>query len=222
MPALRAIDHLATITWLGRVPVPGTGLCSEPSETLDLDWGGPAGERHSGWTRGACSRVAAQYRRGTEIANTRQVSIVSVEELGVIAAAMGLATLNPALLGATMVVRGLPDFSHLPPSARLQGPDGACLVVDMMNRPCVLPGREIEGVHPGAGKRFKRAAEGLRGVTAWVERPGRLSVGDSLRLFVPDQRAWRGEATPARRKDPGAVAGVESAGADGPDHIVLG
>ena len=34
------------------------------------------------------------------------------------------------------------------------------------------------------------AAEGRRGVTAWVERPGDIRVGDSLTLFLPDQRAW--------------------------------
>ncbi len=44
----------------------------------------------------------------------------------------------------------------------------------------------------GAGRRFKAAAEGLRGVTAWVEREGPIAVGDALRLFVPDQRAWQG------------------------------
>ena len=35
------------------------------------------------------------------------------------------------------------------------------------------------------------AAKGLRGVTAWVERPGCLRIGDPLRLHVPDQRPWR-------------------------------
>jgi len=48
----------------------------------------------------------------------------------------------------------------------------------------------IEAVRPGNGRGFKRAAEGRRGVTAWVEREGMLRLGDTLRLHVPDQRAW--------------------------------
>jgi len=36
------------------------------------------------------------------------------------------------------------------------------------------------------------AAKGRRGVTAWVEREGRLAVGDALRLHIPDQPAWSG------------------------------
>ena len=78
----------------------------------------------------------------------------------------------------------------MPPSSRLQGPDGCTLVIDMENRACVLPGRVIEAQHPGAGTRFKTAANGRRGVTAWVERPGTLRLGDTLRLHVPDQPVW--------------------------------
>jgi hypothetical protein len=103
---------------------------------------------------------------------------------------MGLETIDPVWLGASAVVEGLPDFSHLPPSARLQAPDGTTLVVDMQNRPCSLPAREIEAEFAGAGARFKTAATGLRGVTAWVERPGRIALGDRLRLHIPDQRSW--------------------------------
>ena len=44
---------------------------------------------------------------------------------------------------------------------------------------------------PGHGKAFKPAAHGRRGVTAWVEREGPLTLGDELRLHVPDQRNWQ-------------------------------
>ena len=60
----------------------------------------------------------------------------------------------------------------------------------MENRACVLPGKVIEHFHPGAGARYKPAAQGRRGVTAWVERPGVLELGQALRLHIPDQRAW--------------------------------
>jgi MOSC domain-containing protein YiiM len=134
--------------------------------------------------------VTGQYPRGTTIRNVRQVSLVSAEELAAIAAALGLERVEPAWLGASVVVEGIPDFSHLPPSSRLQGPDGVTLTIDMQNRPCRFPAKTIDDAHPGKGRRFREVAEGLRGVTAWVERPGVLRLGDVLKLHVPDQRAW--------------------------------
>jgi hypothetical protein len=64
------------------------------------------------------------------------------------------------------------------------------LVIDMENRPCHLPAKPIDAEGPGNGKAFKAAAVGRRGVTAWVEREGVLSVGDELRLHIPDQPVW--------------------------------
>jgi len=190
MPALKPTDFHATITWLGRVADRDTALNAAPAESLALSFAGPEGEAHAGRTRPSCSRVTSQHPRGTEIANTRQLSMLSAEEIAAIAAEMGIAALNPEWLGASVVVEGLPDFSHLPPSARLQAPDGATLVIDMENRPCTLPARVIETQLPGAGKAFKPAARGRRGVTAWVERPGTLRLGDRLRLHIPDQPVW--------------------------------
>ena len=192
MPALAATSHSAEIVWLGRVENRETALPSAPVSTLILGFDGPLGESHAGLTRSSCSRVMHLYPRGTPIRNTRQMSVLSVEDLGEIAAAMGLDDLSPALLGASIVVRGLPDFSHLPPSSRLLAASGACLVVDMENRPCTLPARPIETAHPGYGAKFKAAAKGRRGVTVWVEAEGELALGDRLRLFVPDQPVWRG------------------------------
>jgi MOSC domain-containing protein YiiM len=190
MPALIPSVHTARITWLGLVPEARENIRSVPRDAVELSYAGMAGEMHSGLTRPSCVRVKAQFTQGTDIANTRQLSIVSAEELAEIAARMGLEAVDPAWLGASMVIEGIPDFSHVPPSARLQGPQGASLVVDMQNRPCLYPGREIDRDHPGRGPKFKTAAKGRRGVTAWVEREGRMALGDALRLFVPDQRAW--------------------------------
>ena len=191
MPALAATRFEAIVTWTGIV-TRADALPSSAVPALDLTFAGPRGEAHGGETRESCSRVMGLYPRGTTIRNTRQLSVLSDEELQAIAAQMGLPALDPALVGATLVVRGLPDFSHLPPSSRLLADSGACLVVDMENRPCTLPARPIETAHPGFGARFKAAAQGRRGLTAWVEAEGRLAPGDRLRLFVPDQPVWAG------------------------------
>ena len=190
MPALIATEHAGRVVWTGTVPDRDASLRSAEAGALALGWGGPEGEAHGGVTRPSCSRVRALHPRGTPIANVRQVTILSREEMEEIAVEMGVEALDPALVGATLVVEGIPDLTHVPPSSRLQGPDGATLVVDMANRPCHLPAREIDREAPGAGGAFKAAARGRRGVTAWVERPGRVVVGDVLRLHVPGQPVW--------------------------------
>ena len=190
MPALIPTDFYATITWLGTVPATRDSIRAEAVEGLELSFAGIPGERHEGVTRPSCSRVLEQHPRGTEIGNSRQISILSAEEMAMIAAGCKLDALDPIYVGASIIIEGIEDFSHVPPSARLQAENGTTLVVDMQNRPCLLPAREIEADLPGHGKLFKAAAKGLRGVTAWVERPGALNVGDRLRLHIPDQRLW--------------------------------
>lgn len=191
MPALIPTAFQGRVAWLGRVPDRDASLRSKPLTEALLRFDGLEGEAHGGLTRPSCSRVAVLHPRGTEIRNARQLAVVSAEEMAEVAALMGLPALDPAWSGASLVVEGLPDLSHLPPSSRLQAPDGATLVVDMANRPCHLPAAVIDEDAPGFGRRFKAAAQGRRGVTASVEREGRLALGDALRLFVPDQRAWR-------------------------------
>jgi len=191
MPALIPTEFYATITWLGRVPDRDVSLRAEPVESVAALFAGLEGEAHGGLTRPSCSRVMGLYPRGTEIRNTRQLSILSAEELDEIAAAMGLARLDPTLLGASVVVEGIPDFSHIPPASRLQAESGATITVDVENGPCVFPGKEIEAEFPGKGALFKPAADNRRGVTAWIEREGTLFVGERLRLHIPAQPPWR-------------------------------
>jgi len=190
MAALVKTDFEAEVVWLGHVPAASGSLRARPVERLELGFDGLTGDRHGGAFRASCSRVLNLYPRDTKIRNVRQLSILSEEEMMRIAEGMGVERLDPALLGATVVLRGIPDFTHVPPSSRLQASEGLTLVVDMENLPCVLPGREIETEEPGRGAAFKPAAAGLRGVTAWVERLGTLALGDRLRLFIPAQRAW--------------------------------
>ena len=190
MPALKLTAHYGEIIWLGAVGDRDAGLRSASSQTLSLGFAGPTGETHGGLTRASCSRVLSQYKRGTEIRNVRQLSIVSEEELSAIAHDMGIPHLDPSWIGASVVLRGIADFSYVPPSSRLQNDAGTTLTVDMQNRPCHLPVAEIKREHPVEAKAFKAAAWGRRGVTAWIEREGKLSVGDRLRLHIPDQRPW--------------------------------
>lgn len=190
MPALKPTDYFGEITWIGAVMDRDQSLRSQSMSEAMLDWDGIAGEAHGGINRPSCSRVAALYTRGTDIRNTRQLTILSQEELARVAEKMGVDQFNPAWAGASLILKGIPDFTHLPPSSRLQAASGATLVIDMENRPCNLPVPVIEEDAPGKGRAFRTASNGHRGVTAWVERPGKITLGEPMRLFVPDQRAW--------------------------------
>ncbi len=189
MPTLIETEFKGEVTWLGHVPATG-GLRANAVEQLDLGFTGEAGARHAGANRPSCVRVKNLYPQGTEIRNVRQLTVLSEEELALIAADMGMDSVDPSHLGVSIVLRGIPDFTFVPPSSRLQAPGGATMVVDMENRPCIFPGKEIERDHVGFGPKFKPAAKNRRGITAWVERPGALAIGEALRLFIPDQRAW--------------------------------
>jgi hypothetical protein len=221
MPSLVPTGHYGTITWLGRVATPvGKDLLidGEAVPEMPLSYSGFEGEVHAGLTRQSCSRVLALYPRGTEIRNSRQISLVSEEEMLAVAAELGLSDFDYGWVGASVVVSGIADFTHVPPSSRLRSerPGGPTLVVDMENAPCLQPARTIEKARPGHGKAFKAAATGRRGVTAWVEREGTLQVGDRLRLYVPSQRAWAMSATaPAAAPPPVPVLQGELELSDG-------
>ena len=164
-------------------------ITTEPLESVNVTFNGFDGDSHSGLTRESCVRVKKQYKVGTTIRNTRQISIVSAEELQLIANAMNLPGIQPEWLGANLCISGIPDLTKIPPSARLLFSSGASLVVDVENEPCKYPAEIIEKHHPGFGKSFVKSAVGMRGVTAWVERQGTIRQGDGVEVHVPLVRA---------------------------------
>ena len=190
MAVLKKTNLVGSVVGLYINPNREDGVESSQRDRVDVSFGGFVGETHSGETRKSCSRVLAQYPRGTEIRNVRQVSILSQEELSMIAAKMGIAHLYPQWVGANLLLSGIPSVSMLPPSTRLIFENGVSLVVDMENEPCMYPGRVIEKHFPAKGKQFPKCALGLRGVTGWVEREGVLRVGESCTVHFPPQRIY--------------------------------
>lgn len=89
--------------------------------SLMLSLGGLQGDRHEGQTRKSCARTP-WHSRGTRIANTRQISLVSIEECREIAEALALEAIDPALLGPNLVLAGIAALSLIPPATRLQFP----------------------------------------------------------------------------------------------------
>lgn len=164
----------------------GPGFVSRAVPSSFLEFGGIRGDRHSGMTRSSCSRTS-WHERGIEIANTRQISVVSVEECREIARRLDVPEVDPRLLGANLLVEGIELFTSLPPSVRLQFPSGATLFITEENRPCRFPGRELALAYdqPRLEMLFPQVAVGLRGLVALVERPGEVVAGDPFRLIIP-------------------------------------
>ena len=154
---------------------------------LQLSFAGIEGDRHAGLTRPADSRVP-HYPRGTEIRNTRQLTLVSVEDLQEIAAELQVAQILPEWLGANILVSGIPALTRLTPGTRLFFPGEAVLVVDEENMPCKGPGKVLQEQYTDQtdlAVRFVKAGLHRRGVTAWVERPGKILTGDSFEAHIP-------------------------------------
>lgn len=159
---------------------------------VNVTYEGFPGERHTGLTRASCVRVADIYDEGTQIRNARQLSIISQEEMALVAQDMGIDEIKPEWLGANLLISGIPDFTLLPPSTRLLFSQGLSLVIDMENEPCGYPAKQIQYVHGSKGRLFVKNAKHRRGVTAWVEKEGPLAQGDGFRVFIPKQPAWPG------------------------------
>ena len=166
------------------------GLEKSEATTLDLRFDGIAGDCHGGLTRLSDSRTLELYARNTDIKNTRQVSIVSIEELRDIAKIMAIPEVRPEWLGANVALEGIPDLTVLPPSTRLQFPSGATLTVDLENTPCRQVADVVSTHSPDQAQGFAQAAKRKRGLTAWVEREGVVRKGDTVTLWLAPQHLY--------------------------------
>jgi MOSC domain-containing protein YiiM len=167
-----------------------TGLEKARTNELVMTFAGIQGDCHSGITRASDGRMQQLYQLGTPVANSRQVSILSTEEMAKIASDMDINELKPEWLGANVVTSGIPDLTLLPPSTRLVFSSGATVIVDVENGPCRFVGDVIDAHYPDRGRFFVKAATGKRGVVGRVEREGKIVPGDTIKVHIPPQRIW--------------------------------
>lgn len=174
---------LMEVEALGIADLPAD-FVTRPLELAVLSFAGLEGDRHAGLTQRSGVRQK-HLPKGTEIRNARQLSLVSVEELAQIATTLGLAKVDYRWLGANVLLKGAPRLTTCAPGTRLVFESGAVLVVDGENEPCRKAGGAIVralGTEASVAARFVKAAQRLRGVVGWVERPGAIRVGDRVRL----------------------------------------
>jgi MOSC domain-containing protein YiiM len=187
---------LNKLSFTGRVracfssPKRESGLEKPECDRLVITFDGIEGDCHASRNRLSDSRMLNQYKRGTPVANSRQLSLVSVEELADIAKALDIPVLPPQWVGANLLISDIPDLTLLPPSTRLMFSSGATLIVDLENAPCRYPAEIIEQHHPGHGLSFPKLARHKRGVVVRVEREGMIAKGDEIVLFIPQQRIY--------------------------------
>ncbi|TIX60925.1 MAG: MOSC domain-containing protein, partial [Mesorhizobium sp.] len=122
------------------------------------------------------------YPRGTEMRNERQLSIVAADELAIVAQRMGIPEIKPEWIGANLLIEGLPHLSMLPSGTLLFFKGGVTIKVD---ENAGMADRE------GGALLFPKAAKRLRGLVAWVERPGRITTGEEISVRVPEQWIYR-------------------------------
>ena len=169
----------------------GNHFATEAVDSVTLTHEGIEGDHHAGHTRRSGGREP-WYPRGTEIRNSRQLTILAPDELAATAEAMGIDRIQPEWIGGNMLIEGLADLSMLPAGTLLFFEAGATLKIDFQNAPCKVSGAAIADFYPDRDQaplalEFVKAAKRRRGLTAWVERPGRIAVGEPVRARIPEQ-----------------------------------
>ncbi|MER8975361.1 MULTISPECIES: MOSC domain-containing protein [unclassified Mesorhizobium] len=164
-------------------------------DTLQLGFDGIDGDFHAGTTRRSGGREP-WYPRGTEMRNERQLSIVAADELAIVAERMGIAEIKPEWIGANLLIEGLPRLSMLPSGTLLFFKGGATVKVDAQNGPCRFAGRSVAenagmADHEAGALLFPKSAKRLRGLVAWVEKPGTIAAGEEISVRVPEQWIYR-------------------------------
>jgi len=171
----------------------GDDFLSSKIDSLSLTYGGIEGDHHEGSTRKSGPREP-WYPRGTEMRNERQLSILAGDEIREITRRMDIPELKPEWIGANMLLDGIENLTRLPPRTLLFFEGGVTLKIDGDNNPCRDAGSRIAAQYPGRDElelQFAKVARGLRGLVAWVEKPGRITVGEHFEARIPQQWIYK-------------------------------
>lgn len=179
----------------------GSSVSVAVSELRCFVGAGLEGDRHSGRRMVDAREDVARHiglLKGVEIANLRQFSAVSAEELHDISKQMGSgADLAYGLLGENLVLSGIENFSSLPAGTQLTfakastgQPRSVILYITAENNPCSRPGKNITEWSADKnirlkGETFVRSAKGRRGVVGLVKAGGMIEPGDLALVWLP-------------------------------------
>jgi hypothetical protein len=173
-------------------------LQTKSVESIDLTINGIENERHYGLMELSDSRVKHMYEKGTEIRNNRQWTGMSVFEKEKIEKEMKLEGLfKPEQIGINILIDGFKNLSALPPLSYLffskkeeflpEDRSKVVLVVFGEILPCSIAGKSI-AIDSGLKENeqmFPKKSIGYRGTSGWIEKGGRISLGDNVFIFLP-------------------------------------
>lgn len=168
-----------------------------PVPQINFRFDGPVGDKHYGRIRkldGHDGRIIrnTKLRKGHPVLNTRSWTAVSFEELRIIEKKLGVQIPSGCLL-ENIVIRGISNFSRLPPGTKLVFPQKAgghqvILVILEQNTPCKIVGDRLQSHYPGQrdlSSRLTDAAENRRGVMGLVFSEGFIEVDDIVEAHLP-------------------------------------
>ncbi len=171
----------------------GRSFQTTPVDQLALTFEGIPGDYHAGHSRKSGAREP-WYPRGTEIRNERQLSLLDVEELRLVARRLNIPELLPEWIGGNLLIKGLPNLTRLPPRTILKFEGGVTIRIDGDNGPCRESGRAIAAQFEGRDDiehEFSKQAKNLRGLVGWVEKEGTIHTGEGFEARIPPQWIYR-------------------------------
>jgi hypothetical protein len=165
-------------------------------DSIECDFEGILGDKHAGRTRmtkGFREQEVFGIDRPkegkTEVLNWRHWTAVSVEELQIIAERLEIKEFDVVklarLVGANLLVSGIPNLTHISVGSLLVFPDGTKLKNEGENYPCVNPGIEINKAYPYVkAAHFPTKAWGLRGIVGTVFATGKIQAGETFKIYL--------------------------------------
>ena len=171
----------------------GGNFITTPVDELALTFQGIPGDFHAGYTRKSGGREP-WYPRGTEMRNERQVSILSPDELRLIARRLDVLEVKAEWIGGNICLDGLDNLSMLPPRTLLFFEGGVTIRIDGDNAPCRVSGRSIASQFEGRDDvelAFSKQAKNLRGLVGWIEKEGVIKAGEAFEARLPPQWIYR-------------------------------
>jgi MOSC domain-containing protein YiiM len=158
------------------ISIAGLRVAKAPQDQAYVGPHGLEGDRHAG--------ESVRLRSGTVVANGRQWSAVSSEEVAELCADLGVAVFAPGALGENLRLSGL-RLGSLVAGSVLEFPSGARLLVSGQNDPCINAAMALARAYGGnVGREFIPRAMGRRGVVGSVLAPGLVRPGDRVRVLA--------------------------------------
>ncbi|MCF6303637.1 MAG: molybdenum cofactor sulfurase [Devosiaceae bacterium] len=172
----------------------GKGFETQAVEALTLTFEGIPGDRHSGLARLSNSREP-WYKKGTQMRNEQQLSMLSGEEMGAVAQDLKIERLEPEWIGGNILFSGIANFSQLPPRTLLMFEGGVTVRVDGDRGPCKIAGRALADQFENREDlvfAFPKTAKYRRGLVGWVEVPGVIKPGEIVTARIWEQCIYPG------------------------------